>query len=332
MKPQVVLSMIVRDEAHCIERCLKSCMWLFDRYRIVDTGSTDDTIAIIKRTLGSIPGEVIESPWTDDFAFHRNIALPMDLGPDDFVLMMDADDEMVLGMPFAIENLDKDCYSIANVDNQMANYRPHLFKVNPKTKWVGVRHEALEGYDTAYLMRPDQIKILVHHEGDRSKNKNKFIDDAVAIIKAQQKTPVGTKLHRQYTYLLATSYMDAQVYDKASKLFKQYLKEAPADTFTESLWMAQNMIASCAEVAHAPANEVVEAYMATINVDPTRIEPYFLLANFLIAHNSLQTAKAIIRWSLDIEPKFYALKHMEGWWDKRQTFYDEICDMIKGEL
>ena len=332
MKHRVVLSMIVRNEAHCIERCLRSCMWMIDGYRIVDTGSTDDTIPIIKKTLQGIPGEVIREPWTDDFARHRNTALPTDLGPDDFVLLMDADDEMILGMPFSVDELDKDCYSIANVDVQMANYRPHLFKINPKTKWVGVRHEALEGYETAYLMRPDQIRIQIHHEGDRSKNPNKFVDDAVAIIKAQKNTPVGTKLHRQYTYLLATSYMDCQEYHKASDLFKRYLREAPADTFQESLWMAQSMIAACAEATRAPANEVVEAYMATINADPTRIEPYFLLSNFLIVHNSIQTAKAIMRWSLSIEPKFYALKHMEGWWAKREPFYDEICEMVKGEL
>jgi glycosyltransferase involved in cell wall biosynthesis len=307
-------------------------MWLFDRYRIVDTGSTDNTIGVIRGTLAGIPGEIVQSEWTDDFAFHRNQALPTDLGPDDFVLMMDADDEMVLGMPFSVGELDKDCYSIANVDAQMANYRPHLFKINQNTKWVGVRHEALEGYDTAYLMRPDQIKILIHHEGDRSNNVNKFVDDAVAIVKAQKGTPEGTKLHRQYTYLLATSYMDSQLYHKASDLFKRYLREAPADTFTESLWMAQSMIASCAEATRAPANEVVEAYMATINADPTRIEPYFLLSNFLIQHNSLHTAKAIMRWALTVEPKFYALKHMEGWWSKREPFYNEICDMIKGEL
>lgn len=50
----ICLTMIVKDEAAVIERCLESALPLIDRYLIVDTGSTDNT---------KIPGRFLSRPW-----------------------------------------------------------------------------------------------------------------------------------------------------------------------------------------------------------------------------------------------------------------------------
>ena len=51
---KIVLTMIVKDEEHVIERALKSCYKMIDSYCIVDTGSTDKTKEIIKTFFDSI--------------------------------------------------------------------------------------------------------------------------------------------------------------------------------------------------------------------------------------------------------------------------------------
>ena len=43
--------MIVKNEAHVIERCLQSVKSIIDYWVIVDTGSTDGTQKIIKKYL-----------------------------------------------------------------------------------------------------------------------------------------------------------------------------------------------------------------------------------------------------------------------------------------
>lgn len=43
------LCIIVKNESEVIERCLRSSLQYMDTYCIVDTGSTDNTIEIIKR-------------------------------------------------------------------------------------------------------------------------------------------------------------------------------------------------------------------------------------------------------------------------------------------
>ena len=65
------LSMIVRDEAERLERCLRSVAGFVDEMVVVDTGSSDGTVAIAE-ACGAV---VHHLPWPGDFAPARNRAL-----------------------------------------------------------------------------------------------------------------------------------------------------------------------------------------------------------------------------------------------------------------
>ncbi len=82
------LCMIARNEAEMLGDCLKSVQGIVDEIVLVDTGSTDDTIAIAK----SFGATVVERPWDDDFAAPRNEALKHATG--DYVLQLDADERL----------------------------------------------------------------------------------------------------------------------------------------------------------------------------------------------------------------------------------------------
>jgi len=82
----LALVMIARDEARCIERCLRSAEALVDEMLVLDTGSVDDTAALA-RGCGAT---VAHWSWRDDFAAARNAAL--DLTSCDWRLVIDADE------------------------------------------------------------------------------------------------------------------------------------------------------------------------------------------------------------------------------------------------
>jgi len=82
------LSMIVRDEAAQIEDCLRSVQGFVDEMVVVDTGSTDNTVALAQ-ALGA---RVEEIDWPGDFAPARNQALQWVSG--DWVLVLDADERL----------------------------------------------------------------------------------------------------------------------------------------------------------------------------------------------------------------------------------------------
>jgi glycosyltransferase involved in cell wall biosynthesis len=82
------LSMIVRDEAERIEACLRSVQGFVDEMVVVDTGSSDDTVAIAT-ALGATVHRI---DWPGDFAPARNQALQWLTG--DWVLVLDADEQL----------------------------------------------------------------------------------------------------------------------------------------------------------------------------------------------------------------------------------------------
>jgi tetratricopeptide (TPR) repeat protein len=81
--------MIVRNEEELLPGCLESVKDVVDELIIVDTGSTDNTIAIAR----SYGARVIEIEWRDDFAAARNVGLSAARGT--WVLFMDADERFV---------------------------------------------------------------------------------------------------------------------------------------------------------------------------------------------------------------------------------------------
>ena len=93
------LSMIVKNEASVIRRCLDSVRPLVDYILIEDTGSTDGTQQIIRDYLKEfeIPGEVFDEEW-QDFGTNRTTGLARlrQRADIDYALVMDADDVLVL--------------------------------------------------------------------------------------------------------------------------------------------------------------------------------------------------------------------------------------------
>jgi glycosyltransferase involved in cell wall biosynthesis len=68
--------MIVKDEAHVIEKCLSTVEKFIDYWVIFDTGSSDNTKEIIQNRLKNIPGELHVSQWVN-FAQNRNQVLEL---------------------------------------------------------------------------------------------------------------------------------------------------------------------------------------------------------------------------------------------------------------
>ena len=107
-RTNICLNMIVKNETKVLPRLFRSVKDYIDYYVIVDTGSTDGTIELIKAEMKSygIDGEVHERPWVD-FATNRQQALELALSADrcDYLLFIDADEELAVTDPKFYEQL-----------------------------------------------------------------------------------------------------------------------------------------------------------------------------------------------------------------------------------
>ncbi|MBC8066081.1 MAG: glycosyltransferase family 2 protein, partial [Chlorobia bacterium] len=81
--------LIVKNESKNLSRCLESLKGIVDEIVVVDTGSTDDTVAIAE-SFGAKMGSF---EWSHDFSAARNHSLEIATG--DWVLWIDADEVLV---------------------------------------------------------------------------------------------------------------------------------------------------------------------------------------------------------------------------------------------
>ncbi len=176
--------LIVKDEAATIDACLKSLRDVVDEIVVVDTGSTDDTIARAKKH----GAKVYHAEWTDDFAAARNVSLQHASG--DWALWIDADETLDPSSADAIrEALMRPQFGgfFVRIVNYLADtgqaaqyvHRPiRLFRLAEGVKFVGRIHEQVSPSIQA-TGRPcaNLDGVVLHHSGYRPqamRDKNKL--------------------------------------------------------------------------------------------------------------------------------------------------------------
>jgi tetratricopeptide (TPR) repeat protein len=140
------LAMLARDEADRIEASLTSVAGFVDEMVVLDTGSSDDTIAIARR-CGAV---VHQMAWPGDFAPARNRCLELVHG--DWVLVLDADERL---RPEAIPQLraliaQPDLLVVTLLRQELgAAQSPYssvsrLFRRHPAIRWSGRYHAMVD--------------------------------------------------------------------------------------------------------------------------------------------------------------------------------------------
>jgi len=191
LKPTVELSMIVKDEAATLARCINSVSSCVDRVVVGDTGSTDAT-AEIARKCGA---EVVQIPWEQDFARARNRVLAC--AKCDWILVLDADEMLDAQgrqrLPELIARKQIDAYDVWRWDYVLAGHirtgdqaaipnpvvieesRPYpaytlslntrLFRRRPDLYFECCVHETVSGRLQALGMARAEADFVIHHFG-----------------------------------------------------------------------------------------------------------------------------------------------------------------------
>lgn len=137
------VSQIMKDEAHVLPRWFESIYKIVDHVTLVDTGSTDNSIAVAKE-LGlkyNIPVDVYTRPF-DNFRDSRNYAMEMAKGKTTYCFWLDIDEILVVDTNiFDKKKLDKDIYMFTTQINDMDYTRNELWRTDCDFTWYGPIHE-----------------------------------------------------------------------------------------------------------------------------------------------------------------------------------------------
>ncbi|MEN9208604.1 MAG: tetratricopeptide repeat protein [Gloeomargarita sp. GMQP_bins_120] len=200
----VSVCLIVRDAAPFLPRCLASVQPVAAEIVVVDTGSTDDTVAIARRYGARVHGFT----WQEDFAAARNYALSLARQP--WILVLDADEEL---LPEAIPGLQE----------AMADAR--VLVVNLWRQEVGARQTPYSLVSRLFRRHPDIGFRGAYHE---------LIDDSVVEICRRephwQVATLETIALRHWGYVPEV----VQAQDKearARRLLAQALAQNPQDAY-----------------------------------------------------------------------------------------------------
>lgn len=203
--------MLVRDEQTVVERALRSVMPLVDHWIVIDTGSLDDTPAIVCKTLKDIPGELHHREWAG-FADARTALLRLaDDAPVDYALTFDADMTIEGHIP---DVLDKDLYYLS-IGEGFTWRLPLLTKTGKPWSYKGVCHSYLACDEPFTGANLDTVQITHHAQGrPREEKFRRDIDLLNGYLKDHPDDP-------RSVYYLAQSFKDLGEYATAAELYRR---------------------------------------------------------------------------------------------------------------
>ncbi|WP_135549912.1 tetratricopeptide repeat-containing glycosyltransferase family 2 protein [Paenibacillus cymbidii] len=246
--PSISLCMIVRNEEDHIGRCLDSVAGIADEIVIVDTGSTDETKAVVSRYTDSIHDFV----WIDDFAAARNYAFS--LATMDYILWLDADDmleeddrhklaALKLTLEPSVDYVNM-AYHLAfdeygNITSSIRRNR--LVKRANGYRWIGAVHEYLDVWGNHLQSDIAVTHRALRHDSDRN------------LRIYERKAARGEQLSPRDLIYFANELMDHRYLNRAIHYYEQFLG-------TGAGWSEDN-IAACGKLAdcyHALGDEDAE--------------------------------------------------------------------------
>ena len=287
------LNMIVKNEAARIERCLRSVAPWIGCWVICDTGSTDGTQEIIERFFAerNIPG-FVDNATFHNFEQARNDALAEARGWDtvsfDYLLLVDADMEMVVEDPSFRDNLTAPAYRLNQRGGNLIYRNTRLLRRDVPAQYHGVTHEYLDvAGETPNL---DGAWFVDHADG--ANRPGKFDRDARLLEKSLRTDPENGRSW----YYLGQSKRDAGQFKEA---VKAYGKRALMSGWAEEGWSAKLEESRC-QLRLGHDAEFIKGAWAAFNMRPWRAEPLYDLARHYRERGMNEAAAVVAKHGMAI--------------------------------
>lgn len=164
---------IVKNEAKKLAKSIKSLKNQVNEIVVVDTGSTDNTIAVARK-LGA---KIYSFPWQDDFSKARNFALSKAKG--DWLILLDADEYFTAKTAGNIRQVIRQAQQADGLLIQMVNYdvdkaeiqdyfyQLRIVRNQQGLHYEGIIHEELklsDGKSMKFFRIPSEM-LEIYHTG-----------------------------------------------------------------------------------------------------------------------------------------------------------------------
>ncbi len=279
---KLCLTAIVKDEAPVIARMLRSVRPFISSYSISDTGSTDNTMEIIREELAGIPGVLKSDEWKD-FAANRNLALSRAVGAH--TLTIDAD-EVLHGSLDSLPDYDAIAIKLSR-DNVISDWTTRIVRNDGSWQWIGEVHEIPN--HTSIPMPFEGLTIESFQDGHQTISGNKYLGH-LTILERAERTPRNVFYHARTLFAL-------ERFREAIPIFAERVNMGG---WHQEVFYSLFQIALCRLQLNYPIKEIAIALLRAHDVRPSRPEPVLLLANlFARAGNAIRAYQMLNEFQED---------------------------------
>jgi tetratricopeptide (TPR) repeat protein len=304
------LSMIVRDEAERLAACLRSVQGFVDEMVVVDTGSSDDTVAIAE----GLGATVHRIDWPGDFAPARNQALQWVSG--DWVLVLDADEQL---RPEAREPLrqlmEQPELLLVNLLRQElgALQSPYsnvsrLFRRHPAIRWSRAYHSLVDDSVAALLQREPHWRIAdcstpaLLHDGYRPELLS--AGNKAARLRAAMEAELLARPDDPYACAKLGSLEVAEGQaQRGIALLRRGLQHCPASAHPERYELLLHLAMAEAEREPAAAIALYRQALVTPLAPRLTLAARLNLAALLLHQDQLEDAEELCRQATTVAPE-----------------------------
>lgn len=260
------ICMIVKDEAKNLPLCLNSVKAVADEIIVVDTGSTDETVAIAQKASAN----VTTLDWKDDFAAARNAALEQ--ATQDWVLVIDADETLTPQGQQLLQSIKSDA--------PLGQVKPEdLLLVTLLRREIGAKQSPYTQVSRLFRNLPQLRYVRPYHES---------IDESVdALMAAEEKWQVAQfgDVAIDHTGYSVDEIAAKDKFERAKRIMEGHIAKHPQDAYMANKLGALYTQSNDWEKALATLQTALKTGLGSGDFDPmTQYELHYHLG---IAHRNL---------------------------------------------
>lgn len=286
------LVMIVKNAGPGFAKILEKNIPHIDRWTILDTGSTDNTIQTIQEVLAPrVRGQLFQEPFVD-FGTSRNRALELAGDACKFTLMLD-DTYYVTGDLRGFLNEIRsdqfaDSYSLYINSHDVQYTSNRIVKTQRKLRYIFKIHEVIQEKNNINVIVPPDRAQIHDEQSDymQTRTTNRKTLDLELLMASIREEPMNPR----HWYYMAQTYVCMENYEMAYRFFLARVFH-PYDGFL------QEKIDACFEAArtaqfrlHKPWSEVEPLYQRAYALDPSRPDAVYFLGIYAYLNGDRDTA------------------------------------------
>jgi hypothetical protein len=296
----VNICIMVKNAGDDFKSVLEANIPFLDRLTVLDTGSTDNTINIVKEILKTVPGDLYEEPFVN-FRDSRNRLLELAGDICCFNIMLD-DTYVLHGNLRNILHLFRGddvatSYSLIIKDPEIMYSSNRITRPHLNLKYVNTIHEIIQKENNDYNIEiPYDIAYIEDKVSDymmtRTKSRKEL--DLVLLNQELEEKPGDSRT----LYYLGMTYVYQEKWQKAFDLLK--ISSSTEGAFEHEV---QDALYYMAVIAHLKLKwawkDCLDLYIKCYNFNTTRADTLYFIGEHYIKENNLELAWMFIKHAYD---------------------------------